>query len=523
MLRGIHEELTGGSVDHPGPAFDPLTLDRRTRDRLWGLLAEAAEGFADNVGELAAGALVDASDVRKALAAFDFDDPVAPTDAFTLALDALRTLQPQVGHPRHFGMFDPAPTTMGIIADALAALFNPCLATWDGSPFGVETERHLVASFAGKFGYPQDVADGIITSGGSEANLTAALLALVERFPEYPELGLRGLPGQPVIYFATGAHPSVPKAARLVGLGDSAAREVPVTETGRMDGELLDRLIQADRDAGLIPLLVSATAGTTGEGVIDPIGVIAEVATRHGVWLHVDAAWGGAAALLPELRSAFADMEQADSITFDPHKWMSVPMNCGMLLTRHGPLLGRAFDVTAPFVAAQEGSAPDPFARSIRWSRGFAGLKLLLSLAVAGWSGYEETLRRQVALGNVLRARLRAAGWSVTNDTPLPVVCFTDERRGADEERRFLSLVAGAVNRTGEAKLFVAKVRGRHALRACLTNHATRAGDVDRLVDLLESARQQVLAGDADLQAPVSAGDCTDGACSTGFSFAWDR
>ncbi|WP_433234924.1 pyridoxal phosphate-dependent decarboxylase family protein [Actinomadura nitritigenes] len=506
------------------PSSDPFILDSHARGELWRVLAETAEGFAGEVGNLPAGAHVGPAEVRRVLEQFDFDEPGDPVQVLRHAIDALRRLQPQVGHPRHFGMFDPAPTTMGVIADALVSLFNPCLATWEGSPFGVETERHLVQVFAGRFGYPDEVADGIVTSGGSEANLTALLIAIAHRFPEYPRSGLRGLPGQPVVYCSAGAHPSVARAARLAGLGDAAVREVPMRTTGTMSAEALAGISRADRESGLIPLMVTATAGTTGEGVIDPIAEIGEVARRGDIWLHVDAAWGGAAVLLPELRPAFAGIERADSITFDPHKWMSVPMNCGMLLTRHPSLLRETFDVTAPFLPNQEGGTPDPFARGIRWSRGFAGLKLLLSLAVAGWDGYEHGLRRQVSLGNRLRDMLGAEGWSVVNETPLPVVCFVDERWEGETERRFLMGVAATVNGSGAAKVFVAKARGRHALRACVTNHMTKVADVEMLVELLASARRAVVAaGHLDTDVAASSSDCEVDACSTGVDFGTSR
>ncbi|MFF0522311.1 pyridoxal phosphate-dependent decarboxylase family protein [Actinomadura nitritigenes] len=506
------------------PSSDPFILDSHARGELWRILAETAEGFAGEVGDLSAGVRFEPAEVRRALERFDFDKPADPVQVLQHAIDALRRLQPQVGHPRHFGMFDPAPTTMGVLADALVSLFNPCLATWEGSPFGVETERHLIQAFAGRFGYPGEGADGIVTSGGSEANLTALLIALAHRFPGYPQAGLRGLPGQPVVYCSASAHPSVARAARIAGLGDAAVHEVPMRTTGTMSGEALGKISRVDREHGLIPLLVTATAGTTGEGVIDPIAEIGEVARGEGLWLHVDAAWGGAAVLLPELKPAFADIERADSITFDPHKWMSVPMNCGMLLTRHPLLLRETFDVTAPFLRSQEGGTPDPFTRGIRWSRGFAGLKLLLSLAVAGWDGYEHGLRRQVSLGDRLRDKLRAEGWSVVNETPLPVVCFADERWEGEPERRFLTGVAATVNASGAARVFVARTRGRHALRACVTNHMTEAADVDMLVELLASARRAGLsAGHLDTDVAEPSTDCDVDACSTGVNFGTNR
>src|SRR4051812_5577956 len=161
----------GGLVDTSMASVQnvPFILSSQVRGQLWRMLADAAENFPDEVGGLAAGGRADQDEVRAALSRFDFDEPIDPRLALRYALDGLRRLQPQVGHPRHFGLFDSSPAAMGVIAEALAALFNPCLATWDGSPFGVEAEALLVSAFAGRFGYGDGAADGITTSGGSES------------------------------------------------------------------------------------------------------------------------------------------------------------------------------------------------------------------------------------------------------------------------------------------------------------------------------------------------------------------
>jgi hypothetical protein len=162
---------------------DPVCLDAVTRAELWTLVGDAIEEYGRDVGELSASGGDRLAEVHEVLAGFDFDHQLLPHDALGLVIDALRRLQPQPAHPRHFGLFDPAPTAVGVLGDALAAAFNPCLASWDASPFGVETERMLVKEFGQLFGYPIATADGIITSGGSEANLTAVMLALASRFP----------------------------------------------------------------------------------------------------------------------------------------------------------------------------------------------------------------------------------------------------------------------------------------------------------------------------------------------------
>lgn len=463
---------------------DPLHFDVRSRRSLWHAVGEAIEDYYRDVRQLDVCTEVDAEQVLDAIARFDFDQPLSPEAAVGQAVDAMRRLGPHVMHPRHFGLFDPAPTAMGVVAEAVVAAFNPCLASWAGSPFGVETERHLVRTFGELFGYAPAYTDGVITTGGSEGNLTAVLLALRACFPGYREDGLRAARGQPTIYATRHAHPSMLKASVISGLGTTAVCQVPVDRQYRMDATVLDQMIEEDLAAGRVPLAIIGTAGTTDAGVIDPIAEMGCVAERHGVWLHVDAAWGGAAMLLPELRDAFRGIDRADSVTFDPHKWLSVPMGCGLLLTRHPGLLDQTFGVGAGFLSGSQEPGVDPHTRSVRWSRDFAGLKLLLSLAVAGWQGYQDALRLQVRLAWRLREGLTAGGWQVVNETPLPVVCFA----GDDDPER----VAGAVNSSGQARIFPVLLGDQLVLRACVTNYGTREEDIDHLIKLLAQARADV-------------------------------
>lgn len=471
-----------------------LKLTKPDRMRIWQALAQGIEGYLDDVSDLPAGSPVSTSDVEAALDAFDFDTPTDPVTAVENALDALRRLQPHVRHPRHFGLFDAAPTTMGVVGETLTAAFNPCLASWAGSPFGVAAEHRLVMEFGQRFGFRSPEIDGVITSGGSEANLSALLLALTARYPDHHVSGVRGLERAPTVYLTGEAHPSMAKATTLAGLGSESVRRVPVDGSLRMDPAALETRVRADRDAGLAPLLVTATVGTTGAGVVDPLARVAEIADRHGLWLHVDAAWGGAAALLPELASHFAGIERADSLTFDPHKWMSVPIGAGLLLTRRPGLLQQTFHVGPSFLSEEDQDTLDPLMRSLRWSRSFSGLKILLSLAAAGWGGYQEVWRRQIGLAERLRESLGRSGWRVINTTVLPVVCFQDaaDSQNGVASTDFLDLVARLVNSSGQAKIFRVTVGGKPALRVCVTNYDTTENDVDLLVELVDFARTAI-------------------------------
>lgn len=472
-----------------------LMLDGETRDALWRRLVEAIETYMAGVGEarVAPGLnLEGVEEIRAALAPFDFERPVPALEALDFAVEGLWRWQVHTPHPRYFGLFNPAPTAMGIAGDALVAAFNPQLAAWSHSPLAAEIEQHLVRAFAERFGFDPARAEGTFTSGGAEANHTALSTAITRAFPEVGRRGLLALRSQPVLYVSPQAHHSFLKAARLAGLGTEAVREVRVDSRLRMIPEDLAERIREDREAGCSPFLVVATAGSTSAGVVDPILDLARVADEEGgLWLHVDAAWGGAAALVPELRPVLAGTARASSITFDAHKWLSVPMGAGMYVTRHAGILERTFRVAAGYMP-RDGAAlqvADPYAHSMQWSRRFIGLKVFLSLAAAGWGGYEESIRHQTAMGDRLREGLLKEGWTVVNDTPLPVVCFvgsTPEGRSA----AFLEGVAARVVASGEAWISTVVLgEAGPALRACITNYRTDPEDVDALVAALGRAR----------------------------------
>jgi glutamate/tyrosine decarboxylase-like PLP-dependent enzyme len=260
-----------------------------------------------------------------------------------------------------------------------------------------------------------------------------------------------------------------------------------------MDVEAVAAQIKQDRREGDAPFLLVATAGTTSAGVVDPLARLAQIAKREKLWFHVDAAWGGAAALVPELRWVLDGIERADSITFDAHKWLSVPMGAGIFLTRHPTILDRTFRTDTDYMPREAAGMEvvDPYAHSMQWSRRFIGLKVFLSLLVAGWDGYAAAIRHQTAMGDRLRERLRASSWVVINETPLPVVCIVDGTQLGGHMTMYLETFVRQIVSAGKAWISTTRLgNGLVVLRACITNYRTGPEDVDALVADLNAARE---------------------------------
>jgi glutamate/tyrosine decarboxylase-like PLP-dependent enzyme len=470
----------------------PFDLDLSSRETLWRNVAAAIEAYLRDLPSLPVSPSPDPDVARALLENLDFERPLSPEEAVALAVEGLRGHQVHNGHPRYFGLFNPATAAMSVAADALAAAFNPQLAAWTHAPFACEAEQLVIRSLGAKLGYPPGEIEGSFTSGGAEANHTALVAALVNRFPSFAEEGARSLAGPPALYVSPESHHSFLKAARLTGLGTSAVREVPTNGDFVMDPEALRAAVRRDRAEGRLPFFVAATLGTTGAGLIDPIAAIAGVGRDEHLWVHADAAWGGAVALVPELRAHLEGIELADSITVDAHKWLSVPMAAGMFFTRHRSLLETTFAVAAGYMPRAGEGAPvvEPHRSSMQWTRRFIGLKLFLSLAVAGFGGYAETIRNMVRLGDGLRERLQAEGFRIVNRTPLPVICFQDARRDEGGSLPYLRAMADGVVASGAAWVSLVALDSRiPAIRACITSFRTGENDLDALVQSLASHR----------------------------------
>lgn len=413
-------------------------------------------------------------EIRKHLTScYDFDRGMRLDEVVADVERMLQTWQVQITHPRYFGLFNPSVTLASVVAETLVAMYNPQLASWRTSPAANEIERHTLRWLAGRFGFPED-SHATFTTGGSEANLSAVIVALTRAFPKYGDEGLQCVSGAPAIYLTEEAHHSFTKIAHMTGLGRSALRTVRTGSDLRMDLGDLEKRIVDDRRSGFIPLMVVGTAGTTTAGAIDPLPELGDFCRDARLWLHVDAAWAGAAIVSDKLRHLLAGIEAADSITCDAHKWFSVPMGCGMFFCRHPESVGEAFRAEAAYMPGKA-TAPDPYVTSIQWSRRFIGLKLFLSLAERGERGYAETIEHQAEIGDVLRHELIASGWRIVNASPLPVVCFTRDGLNIGE---FLA----SVRERQIAWISEAQIKGKPIVRACITSYRTTKDDVQWVV-----------------------------------------
>jgi glutamate/tyrosine decarboxylase-like PLP-dependent enzyme len=388
-------------------------------------------------------------------------------------------------HPMHFGQFRSSIDDVAVLADKLVARCDPNLATQDFSPGANRIEQHTLAMIARRFGPEFQTAH--FTSGGQEANHTAVIAALTHHFPQYGDHGLRALSARPVFYLSEEAHHSFDKIAHATGLGRSAARRIRCDHDLRMDRNALCDQIDADRCEGFEPLMLIGTAGTTGAGAIDPLGELARIARQQNLWYHVDAAWGGAAVLSDRLRPLLSGIDSADSITCDAHKWMSVPVGAGMFFCRHPSAAQKAFDVDAPYLPSGE---EDPYRNSMQWSRRFIGLKLFMTLAARSLPEIARRIEHQSEMSSLLRENLQARGWTVLNDTPLPVVCFWHP--DFDHDPLLVDDLISRLRGSEEAWVSTTLLRGTTAFRACITNGDTQRSHIELLVTLLERERLRI-------------------------------
>ena len=447
-------------------------------------VARRAEEYLRNRGAAIVAPALDEAGLAARLALYDFAAPRA-LDAIAADLfDLLGHATIRTDSPRYFGLFNPPALPEGVAGDLIAAAVNPQLAVWGHAPAAAEIERKLIRLFGDLIGWPAAEQAGGFTSGGTEANHTACLAALARRYPGWAERGLAAAHPRPVIIVSAEAHLAWIKIARSVGLGAEAIRLVPATDGLVLSAQAAAEAIAAE--PGIDPFLIVATAGTTGHGAIDDIAGLAALARGLGSHLHVDAAWAGAALLLTECRDLFVGIEAADSVTIDPHKWLSVPMGAGLYLARDWSALEAAFAVSTGYMPSASVERRDPYIHSLQWSRRFIGLKLFTILAASGLDGVRARLRHQIAMGALLRDGLRADGWQVLNDTVLPLLCFAPLGETDDDAIRALEreVVASGVTWISSVRL-----RGRLALRACITSYETAPADIEALLRQLRLAR----------------------------------
>jgi aromatic-L-amino-acid/L-tryptophan decarboxylase len=448
------------------------------REQIDDYLTRALALAQERVREGPATPTLDMEAFRRELAGFDFTTTRPLAQLLDWSIAVLEHGLTHLTHPRYFGLFNPAPTFPAQCADRIVGSFNPQVASTATSPAAVALEGHVIASVARRAGFPAG-AGGHFTSGGSEANYTALLCALTRAHPAFALEGARAFSGQPVFYTSKECHRSWVKIAHQAGIGRSAARLVPTDGRGRMSIGALQEAIAQDLARGCAPFLVVASAGTTNAGMIDPLEACADLAARHGLWYHADAAWGGAMIASERLRGVLRGLERADSATIDAHKWFATTMGCGMYLARDPATLTATFQVAASYMPSHEISL-DPYMNSVQWSRRFLGLRLFLSLACAGWAGHAAHIERAVAQTARIRSELERRGWSVVNDSPLALLNVVPPPALGDPRA-----VVARVLKSGRAWVSLARFEERDVIRICVTHGETSDSDLAILIETL--------------------------------------
>ena len=377
-------------------------------------------------------------------------------------------------HPGWFAYFPANHSPPSILAEMLTATLGAQCMSWQTSPAATELEQVVMEWLRRMLGLPEGFT-GVIQDTSSTATLVA-LLSARERATGHAS-GLRGLAAGSTaplaVYTSTEAHSSVPKGAKLAGYGLAMLRSVPVDDAYAMRADALARMIEADVAAGIVPACVVATVGTTSSSALDPVRAIGEICRRHGAWLHIDASYAGAAAILPERRAMIDGVELADSFVFNPHKWLLTNFDCSAYFVRDVETLLRTFQTSPEYLrTAHDADVANFRDWGIQLGRRFRALKLWFVLRSYGVAGLQEILRRHIALAAEFRGWVESErGFEVLAPSPLGLVCFRHVPAGATDaaeldahNRRLLA----AVNADGRVYLTHTLLGGRYAIRMAI-------------------------------------------------------
>ena len=430
------------------------------------------------------------------------------------ALDAIladygRLVEPNATHWQHPGFmayFASTASGPGILGEMLTAALNQNPMLWRTSPIGTELEGVVVDWLRQGVGLPEGF-DGLLTDTASTSTLIALAAA---REAAGVDASAEGLPARsdvpPLrVYASAEAHSSVEKACMTLGLGRASLVRIPVDDRFALRPEALEAAIEADRAAGRLPIAIVATIGTTSSTSVDPVAAMADIAERERIWLHVDAAYAGAVALVPELRAPFEGWERADSIVVNPHKWLFTPLDASLLLTRRMDRLAAAFSLHPEYLRTLDRAAPvrDYTDYTPQLGRRMRALKLWMQLRWFGLEGMRRRIRHHLELAARLAAEVEAnPDWELLAPVPFSTVCLRwrparlQGREGDETVAAALdaanAAIMDAVNRSGEAFLSHTRLDGRFTIRVAIGNPRTQARHVERVWELLREAAATV-------------------------------
>lgn len=392
------------------------------------------------------------------------------------------------GHPRFFGYVASPSTPVGTYGDLIASALNANITCWRSGPAGTELERLVVRWLGSLIGYYAH-ANGLLTSGGSMANMIALLIASRSKFNASRQ-GLWNSGPPMTVYASEEVHMSIAKAADILGIGRDQVRTVACDEQQRMRVDALRQSIESDLREGLRPFCVVGSAGTVNTGVVDPLAEIADVAREFELWFHVDGAYGAPGVLDERKKHLFAGLDRADSVSLDPHKWLYVPVDAGCLLFRDAASAKAAFSTEdADYIKTHGYADEEAFAfwdYGVELSRRFRALKVWLTLQYYGTRRLAEAISQDISLAAYLGQLVSEANdFELLAPVELSICCFRYVPRQAMSDAELNELnerVMGLVQKGGRAYVSNATVKGRFALRVCITNFRTTKADIEETI-----------------------------------------
>lgn len=479
------------SIDRPPPVQD-LNWNSKESAAFANQAVELWSELLERLPDLPVSRHQPHKEVRSAISMDIPGQPMANDDLIEHLREVVFERSMYPGHPGFLAYISGSGTSPGVVADLLAAGLNQNSGGWRLSPAASEIENELIGWFAKRIGFG-DEAGGFVASGGAMANLVGIQLARFFKAGwDVRSEGLAGH-GQLRVYTSNEAHVTIDRAAQISGLGNEGVQHIETDSEQRMDIDQLVEAIEADLAAGVKPICVVATAGTTGTGSIDPLQEIASVCRRYGLWMHVDAAYGGPAALTDDLSEQFVGIDQADSLGFDPHKWLYTPLVGACVLVRDAAALDKTFGVSASYVVEETevtGWGADIGLMTPNFSRGFIAFKIWLSLLAHGWDAYQRRIAHDVALTRYLQALIEAeTDLELVTPQRLSIVTFRyvpSDLVGRDDMKEYLNdlneQIMFAIEFAGDVYPSNAVVDGVFAIRSCIVNHRTEAEQMETLV-----------------------------------------
>ncbi len=400
----------------------------------------------------------------------------------------------QVPSPRYFGQFNPAPLAIGVWADALCSALNQNAGAWRNGPTSALVEDRVIRWLCELIGYgPKGY--GVLASGGSEANLIALKCARDSAARDICDRGVRVVDADLTVYASEQCHFSIEKSVDLLGLGRESVRKIATDERFHIRLDQLRAAIAADRASGRRPFCIVGIAGATSTGAIDPLPELAETARENDCWFHADAAYGGGLAFSDKHKSKLRGIELANSITFDPHKWMFVPFACGATLVRDGGnVLRDSFDISPEYLSENRGGADvqyDFFRYGQMGTRRFNALKLWMCFKFMGKNGYAATTERHIELTEHLARRLdQLPNFKRVGEIETAVCCFRYlpeivRAMSPEEQDNVQQALQQRIEKSGKAFFPSTILHGRRALRVNINSYLTEQRHIDDLVELL--------------------------------------